>query len=150
MIFNSHPQAETRRKSAAILIKLLLANRGADVLPEHLHELLATMIWKITEADGKYKTRHQSHGALQCNDKKLLRHDHVYPKGKMIEELLKAKPEEVDSILRNAVGCTVTLGEHARLSKFDNEHYGWVRYQKAKVSVQNTQTGDREISFDSE
>jgi hypothetical protein len=67
----------------------------------------------------------------------------------MIDALLNAKPEEVDCILTNAVGCTVTLDEHLRLSKFDGEHSGWERYRQAKVPVKNTQTGEQEISADS-
>lgn len=108
-IFKSHPRAENRRGSAVTLIKLLLANKTPEVLPEHLRELLDTMLWKITEADGKYKTRHQSHSALQCSDKRLLRHDHVYPKEKMIDALLNAKPEEVDGILPNPERNSVPL-----------------------------------------
>jgi hypothetical protein len=138
MTFNIHPKAEDRRRSAALLIKMLLANKSPEVLPEHLRELLDTMLWKISEADGKYKTRHQSHGALECNNKRLLQHDHVYPKKRMIDVLLAAKPEEVDGILANAIGCTVTKDEHLHLSKFDDEHSGWDRYRKAGILVVDT------------
>jgi hypothetical protein len=44
MTFKSHPRAENRRRSAATLIKLLLANKTPEVLPEHLRELLDTML----------------------------------------------------------------------------------------------------------
>jgi alpha-beta hydrolase superfamily lysophospholipase len=87
--------------------------------------------------------------ALKCSDKRLLRHDHVYPKEKMTDALLNAKPEEVDGILTNVVGCTNTQDEHLRLSEFDGERSGWERYRQAKVPVKNTQTGDQEISADS-
>jgi hypothetical protein len=43
MTFKSHPRAENRRRSAVTLIKLLLAS-NPEVLPEHLRELLDTML----------------------------------------------------------------------------------------------------------
>jgi len=138
MLFKSHPKADERRRSAVAIIRVLLSNKKPEVLPEHLRELLDTMLWKITEADGKYKTRHQCVGALQCKNKKLLRHDHVYPKEKMIDALLNAKPENVEEILAIAVGCIVTVEEHLRLSQFDGEHYGWSRYRRAGVVVMDT------------
>ena len=60
----------------------------------------------------------------------------------MIAALEKAAPHEVDDILKDAIGCTVTVEEHTRLSKFDEE-YGWERYRKAGISVIDTQTGER-------
>jgi hypothetical protein len=148
--FNPHPRAEDRKRSAVVLIELLLANKKPEVLPEHVRELLDTLLWKITEADGKYKTRHQSHAALACTDKGQLRHDHVYPRQRMIDALMKAKPEEVPGIVKDAVGCTVTIDEHRLLSTFDGKHEGWERYRKAKVAVTNTETGEQEIFADSE
>ena len=144
MIFKTHPLAQSRRKSATTLIKVLLKSNSPEVLPGHIRELLDAMLWKITEADGKYKTRHQSLGAFQCGDKKLLRHEHVYPKEQMIKALLKATPEQVDGILETAVGCTVTLDEHFRLHKFDEED-GWERYRKAGIAVTDTETGQRTV-----
>jgi hypothetical protein len=65
----------------------------------------------------------------------------------MITALEKAAPHEVDDILKIAIGCTVTVEEHARLSKVDDE-YGWDRYRKARVIVIDTQTGERLITTD--
>ena len=62
----------------------------------------------------------------------------------MIDRLLSAKLEEVDSILEGAVGCTVTIGEHSRLAKWDDE-YGWDRYRKAGLVVIDTASGERWI-----
>lgn len=111
---------------------------------EHLSELIVTMIWKITEADGKYKTRYQSSAALEGG--RELRHDHVFTKAKLTEALLNAKPDQVDEILSTAVGCTVTKEGHARLSKYDRVCDGWERYRRAKVAVMDTQTGELEVS----
>jgi hypothetical protein len=60
----------------------------------------------------------------------------------MIAALEKATPHEVDGILKIAIGCTVTIEEHTRLSKFDKE-YGWKRYRKAGIVVYDTLTRKR-------
>lgn len=150
MIFKPHPLAEKRRRSIGLLIKMVLANKGPDILEKHVRDLLGTLLWKLTEADGKYSTRYQSCAAIECNDRSKLRHDHVYPRSKLIDALLKAKPEELDEILSCAVGCTVTVDEHLRLSRFDDECTGWDRYRKATVQVKDTETDKLEVSFDSD
>jgi hypothetical protein len=62
----------------------------------------------------------------------------------MIALLIKARPDEVDRILQDAVGCTVTNEEHRLLKRFDGE-YGWERYRKAGLTVIDTQTGERSV-----
>lgn len=62
----------------------------------------------------------------------------------MIEALLKAEPSAVDCILQDAVGCIVTADEHDRLKVFDGE-YGWERYRKAGLEVQDMVTHKRMI-----
>jgi len=143
-MFEPHPESEARKRSAATLIKYLLADKQPGVLPIHRRQLLGILLWKLTEAESfhKHKTRFQSERAL--SDKAQLRHDHVYQRGKMIAALEKATPDEVDDILKTAVGCTVTKEEHDRLSKFDEE-YGWERYRKAGITVIDTRTGERVI-----
>jgi len=144
-VFEPHPQSEERKRSAAALIKYLVAERKPEVLPSHLRELLSILLWKITEADShKYKTRFQTQGAMDCSEKSKLRHEHVFQRSKMIAALEKAAPQEIDAILEKAVGCTVTIEEHTRLSRFDEE-YGWERYRKAEIVVFDTQTGERLI-----
>ena len=143
MNFTPHLQAQERTRSAATLIKLLLANKMPEVLHVHRKELLGILLWKITQAESTtHKTRLQSQEALKLIGK--LSHDHVYQRVKMIDFLVNAKPEEVDGILESAVGCTVTRDEHSRLHKFDEE-YGWERYRKAGVKVTNTETGEQII-----
>ena len=149
MVFKPHPKSEARKRSAVTLIKCLLAEKNNPaVLSAHCQELLDVLLWKITEAESsKYKTRFQSQGTLRRRNEVKLRHDHVFERSKMIAALEKAASHEVDGILKNAIGCTVTVEEHARLSKFDKAYDGWTRYQKAKVKVINTQTGKR-VAFD--
>lgn len=146
MAFQPHPEYQERKTSAILLIKLLLENRKPEILSQHYRELLTVLLWKLTEAEShnKYKTRFQTEGAIACRDAIKLRHEHVHQRSKMIDRLLDAKLEEVDGILENAVGCTVTIDEHARLAKCDDE-YGWDRYRKAGLVVIDTATGERWI-----
>ncbi len=55
----------------------------------------------------------------------------------MIKALVNADPEAVDGILKNEIGCIVTVDEHKRLHRFDDE-YGWERYSKAGIIVMDT------------
>jgi hypothetical protein len=146
MAFTLHPRSEERKRSAVSLIKLLLkAENRHEVLPEHTRELLDKLLWKLTERDGsKYKTRLQSQRALDSSAVRGLRHEHVFQKEIMINLLMAAAPDEIDGILQDAVGCTVTIEEHARLAPFDKE-YGWERYRKAGIEVINAETGERVI-----
>src|SRR5712672_2478450 len=142
-VFKPHPKYKEHRHSAVTLIKYLLAKNRPDALRGHYQELLDTLLWKITEAEcsNKYKTRFQTQGAVNRKGETNLRHEHVFQRSRMIELLEKAAPHEVDDILKDAIGCTVTVEEHARLSKFDDE-YGWGRYRKARITVIDTQTGE--------
>jgi hypothetical protein len=56
MSFTPHPEADSRRRSAKALIKALLADRTPEALPEHVRKLIDTMLWRLTEADGKHNT----------------------------------------------------------------------------------------------
>jgi hypothetical protein len=139
------PNADARRNSAVTLIKILLVcEKPPTVLPEHVRELIGTLLWKITEADGKYNTRYKTRGAIECTDKSQLQHEHVYQRRKMIDLLLNANPEAADDILSEAVGCTVTVLEHNLLSKCDSE-YGWDRYRRANLEVFDTVTKERKV-----
>jgi hypothetical protein len=136
MKFEPHLRADSRRESATALIKMLLANNTPKAA-EHIQDLIDTLLWRITEADGKYNTRYRTSGAIDCSDKSQLRHEHVCQRSRMITLLMNAKPEEVDGILKDAVGCVVTRDEHTRLKAFDQE-YGWERYRKAGLRVMDT------------
>lgn len=143
MSFTPHPEADQRRRSSKALIKMLLADRTPEALPEHVRKLIDTMLWKLTEADGKHNTRHRSDGAMPHSDPKLLHHEHVFPKKKMIDDLQRASSsDEIDRILATAVGCVVTPDEHTRLRQYDHE-VGWQRYRGAGIGVVNCETGER-------
>jgi len=139
-MFKPHPKAEQRTLSASLLIKHVLSGRSADVLEVHIRELLDTMLWKITEANGKYTARCQSQGAMELGVN--LQHKHVFQKKQMINRLMTAPIDEIDRILADACCCVVTRQEHERLKPFDNE-YGRERYRKAGIIVIDKQTGER-------
>jgi len=144
-MFKPHPESETRKRSAITLIKYLLAEKSQEVLPKHRRELLDVLLFKLSEAESyhKHETRFMSQEALNCDKTKTkLRHDHVCPRSKMVMELENAGPDQIDSILKRVVGCTVTEEEHSRLSKFDKEYDGWARYQKAGIVVIDTKTNE--------
>lgn len=44
-------------------------------------------------------------------------------------------PLDFESILKDAIGCTVTTDEHENLSDLADEIIGWDRYKKAGVRV---------------
>ncbi len=117
----------------------------SEVMPKHIEELIDTMLWKITEANGKYNTRHRSERALKCGDTKQLAHEHVYPKKAMIKRLMHAQSEtEVDDILRSAIGCTVMRDEHKLLHGHGHKE-GWDRYRAAHIAVIDLESGQRVI-----
>jgi hypothetical protein len=57
----------------------------------------------------------------------------------MIDALMQAKPEDIEEILKNAVGCTVTKEEHTLLERFKHLD-GWERYRQAGIIVIDMET----------
>ena len=129
--FESNPKAEEIILSATTAIASIL-QMSQKVLPGHKRSLISRMIWKITETHGKYNTQFCSEGALQDADD--LRHDHVTTRKNLIDRLMKT-PFDFESILKDAIGCTVTTDEHENLSDLADEIIGWDRYKKAGVRV---------------
>lgn len=72
-----------------------------------------------------------------------LRHEHVFERAKLVEELLK-HPEKADEIADLAVACTVTRTEHnslAAVCRLNPQLSGWARYQAAGIKVYDMSTG---------
>jgi hypothetical protein len=139
MRYTTHLKGDERRASATRLIKLLLAN-NCPALSDHVEDMIDTLLWRITEADGKQNLIYKSSGAIAAlagRNKSKTIHEHVYQRRKMIDALIQAKPEAVDHILKDAIGCLVTVDEHERLRPFDRE-YGWDRYRRADIAVMDT------------
>ena len=129
--FEPSPEAEKVILSAKRAIVAIL-QMNSEVLPDHKRTLISRMLWKITEAHGKYNTQFCSDGALRNADN--LRHDHVTTRKDLITRLMNA-PSNYVSILEDAIGCTVTTEDHKKLSALGDELNGWDRYKKARVRV---------------
>jgi hypothetical protein len=149
MTFKYHPKAKERLASAKILIKLLLGE-CPGLLPEHQRECIRQIgLYKVTEAEGVHKrrTRFMSVAAIAVakhqpdpSKNSELQHEHVFKRAELTERLVNS-PGLIDSILKDAIGCTVTKDEHDRLSKIKTCD-GWKRYREAKIAVENTETGE--------
>ena len=99
-------------------------------------KVIGTMIWNITGASGKYKLPYISVLADKNHNLKV-NHEHVFRKKILVEEILN-NPDNLESILENAVACVVTVDEHERLNKVDRENPqldGWERYKVANIEV---------------
>jgi hypothetical protein len=134
VVFQRHPLAEERLRSATTLVKGLLQMPG--LIPEHRREFLRLALWKVTEAEGrtKYKTQLCSHEALSSSPGSKLKHDHVFQRSLMVDALLSASPDAVDTIIKGAIACTITKQEHDRLKQFAHLD-GWDRYRAAGIAV---------------
>lgn len=112
-----------------------------DVIDKHKKEMLSNMIWKITEAGGKYTTTYLSKKVFKIrssgNKSNIgLNHEHVFTRKELIRKLL-TNPKKAKSILKNAIACTVTKLEHRKLSSVKDVE-GWERYKKAGIKVYST------------
>jgi hypothetical protein len=138
--FKEDPTATAIVQSAVRLIKLILQN-GVELLPEHRRMVLDAALWKITEAESvhKHRTRFCSLAVFSAPDCEC-RHDHVFQKAKMIDDLIKSGPSAVDEIASKAVACTITKEENLILNRYKALD-GWERYRKAGITVIDARTG---------
>jgi hypothetical protein len=147
-MFEPHPDAEARRRSAITLIKAILP---LDLYEKHKRKFLRNCLCKLTEAEGgkgrrrkkKYNLRFLSSEAEHASESEL-RHEHVYRCNPMVDLLMQANPAEIDEIIADAIGCTVTKAEHKELDKVDRRDPkidGWKRYERAGIVVIDQTTG---------
>ena len=141
-----HKDRDIRKLSAFDAVKAILP---LDLYIPHKRELLKVCIWKITEANGKYKTRYRSIGALNENKSGNLQHEHVVEMKSLIDRLLY-EPAKYNDILNDAIACVVTKEEHGILTKvsreFDNLN-GWGRYKKAGITAFDL-VDKKEVNYD--
>ncbi|MEO5560593.1 MAG: hypothetical protein ABIO49_11865 [Dokdonella sp.] len=141
MDYRPHPDAEARIASALRATQLILT---ADLLLEHKRELLNICLWKMSLAEGKskYETRFASAASIGCPIK-LLAHEHVCERAKLVQALLSAQIV-VNDLRKFVVACTVLRTEHALLtttSRTEPGLDGWDRYRKTRIAVIDRQTG---------
>lgn len=150
---------EQERRSAAELLVVLLQERlrriAQDALDHankrHIKQLCSTLLWKHSEAFGKYDgCRHWSHGALESRRKHrkpvtnkvrhgsdALRHEHLFPRRQLVKKLFSLQDPsvlEVRAILdRLNIGVVVTVAEDERLPGEGVEADPWDRYRTASI-----------------
>lgn len=129
--YKKHEEHDKRIKSAKTIINSLLS---LDIYFLHKKELINVAIWKISEADGKYKVRYWSEGALLSKQNNW-HHEHVYTRKELVDRLLSG--EEVDNVIQNIIACVVTRDEHKKLSQ--SKKQGWERYLDMSIKVYDSQ-----------
>jgi len=152
---------EEEQTSADLILQLLLYRQSLiskklsnNSYEKQFKELITTLLWKHTEAHGKYLgCKHWSDGALESlkkhNNKVItsksidpthaLRHEHLFPRKQSIELLLSLTSptlESVDDLLKLNIGVVVTVEEDSRLSKIGNQNDPWQRYRDANITWQ--------------
>ena len=158
---SKYDPTEEEESSADLILHLLVhrqsiirSNQSNNSYEKQFKELVDTLLWKHTEAHGKYiGCKYWSNGALESlkkhnnkvvTNKKIdpthaLRHEHIFPKNESIKLLLNIDtptPEKVNEILKQNIGVVVTVEEDSRLSKNGNFDDPWQRYRDANISWQ--------------
>lgn len=118
---------------------IVLVHGAPGLLPKHRELIITSMLWKVTEAQwGKQMLPFRTSAALTCAHK-LRRHEHVFPRSRIVQRILRAKPEEIGAIVRNAnVACLVEKHEADALNAQDKAkpHLdGWDRYRELGIHV---------------
>ena len=132
-------EADARRRSIAQLMRVVIGISDPEILDEQKLQVLDTLLWKYTEADGKHNTPFRSTGVLENPDAEV-QPEHVFTRSHLKHLLLTSRPEDVDRILQDAVGCLVTVEEHDKLSVHDGKAIGWQRYDLAEVNWTDLRT----------
>lgn len=103
-----------------------------DVGKIHKTELISIMIWKISQANGKWNTRYYSAGTLNSSIEKV-QHEHVVTRKQIISQLF-LQPDNILEILAQVTACIVTESEHRQLAKQEDKE-GWERYRATGIRV---------------
>jgi hypothetical protein len=137
--YRRRAKADSIIDSAKKLAHLILSSD--ELLHEHRKKMLKEVLWLITEANGKYSTRYRSEEVVRLAleepaSEVPIRHEHVYPRATVANEILKRRdefrkhPVRLDELLDESVGCIVTANEHDKLLE---DGAGWKRYKRVPV-----------------
>lgn len=128
--------AEEQIENSKSIIKAVLS---LNIHRDMKKKVIDSMIWNITGANGKYKLPYISVSAKN-NPNLKVNHEHVSRKKMLIDDILQ-NPENLETILKQALACIVTVEEHDRLNKIDKDNPeldGWKRYELAEIDVWDT------------
>ena len=134
-------------RSALALAELVLSSE--KVSTKHKKDVLHHVLWKLTEAKHPkhrlpLRTRAAHDEILKGGDLgKRLRHEHVFPRSSVVNEIMD-NPKKVRRLLKkNAVACIVTKQEAESLTAQDRRRrkagkpklLGWDRYKTLRLRV---------------
>lgn len=126
-IYKEHKDHDRRIESAKTIINTLVS---LDIYFPHQKELISNALWKITEADGKYKLRYWSEGSLS-DIQSNWHHEHVHERKALVSRLLSG--EMIDDVIKDVIACIVTRDEHKKLNQSKSQ--GWARYLDMSIRV---------------
>lgn len=124
----------------ASAITLVEATLALNILEAHKRDVINGMLWSITQARGKYKTRFRSTAAINASAGTKLQHDHVITRKALLDAIM-SEPTRARELLTTATACVVTKEEHQRLTRITREQptlQGWDRYEHAGITVVDT------------
>jgi len=130
MDYPAYKENEKKKTYLNSIKNNIIAILAANSEKHHKKDLLDICIWQITEIDGKYNTRYRSEGAMDHQNWKEVRHEHVYPRKHLIDRLFEGN--DIDAVISEATACLVTKAEHEKLS---HTFIGWERYKNANIRV---------------
>jgi len=156
---------DEERDSVVDWAQVLLAERIRHKDPtaafnRRLRQLLSELLWKFSEANGKYGgcrywsvsaiESRKKHGAIVTSYPKVggdaLRHEHLFPRAQLIERLFSLTDPTTESIraelTRLNIGVVVTEREHRLLSDEGALNDPWKRYRIAGVEWVDTWEGE--------
>lgn len=154
-----NPQLE--QLSACRLLTLLLTDRLYCISNHsynhsdnrHYKELCSILLWKHSEAYGKYDgckcwsmiaiESVKKHGCIPSSRKQYgldaVMHEHIFPRNQLIEELFKLNLLSA-SIVKNIldrlnIGIVITVSENNRLSPTGTLDNPFCRYESAGIKI---------------
>lgn len=133
------PERDEKIKFCAVALEKILAIPGGWEIKEGLFR---SIIWAVSEVDGKYTTRFRSKAALEAPSGSV-QHEHVFPM-KDLWAIVQGRMKPAQ-LLPLVAACVVTRDEHRKLSAYDRNPdagFGWHRYIACKISVVDLTTGE--------
>ncbi|MBI5096719.1 MAG: hypothetical protein HZB32_03590 [Nitrospirae bacterium] len=129
---------------------LILAGRSTESHEQQLKDLITTLLWKHTEAHGKYDgclywskqalLSRKKHGKVVTKKREdpegALRHEHLFPRKQSIEKLFALDSPNmtmVQEILSVNIGVVVTVQEDHQLARDGVFEDPWKRYRDAGI-----------------
>jgi hypothetical protein len=131
--YKSSPERDEKLRFCVAVLEKILEIPGS---PELKEELFRSIVWLVSEIDGKYTTRFRSRAALEAPAGSV-QHEHVVPMRKLWEIVVQ-KCMGPAQLLPLVAACVVTRDEHRKLTAYDRSsdgQFGWMRYSQCQIPV---------------